>query len=91
MSLNPAGARLIEPSRAVLPRSQRILAPSTVDVIDSDMGGPHCIGALKVIDVVNLDVYYVPMTIEMVEHTRDRLEELGAKYHNAQDNRSNHS
>lgn len=67
MSALPAGGRLLDSTRALPPRKQRILAPSTVTVIDSDMGAEQCVCALRVTDIVNLTHYYVPMTAAMCE------------------------
>ena len=67
MSALPAGGRLLDTTRALPPRKQRILAPSAVTVINSDMGAEKCVCALRVTDIVNLTHYYVPMTAAMCE------------------------
>lgn len=58
---------------SVPPRKQRILAPSLVSVTDSDMGARQCTCALTITDVVNLAVYHVPMTVEMVRSLARQL------------------
>lgn len=73
MSAGHIGGRLLGDSAGLPPKEQRILAPSTVAVTDSNMGAKQCACALTVTDVVNLTIYHVPMTRDMVRRLRDDL------------------
>jgi hypothetical protein len=55
------------------PKEQRILAPSTVDVEHNGGYSTQCVCTLRVTDVVNLAVYYVPLTPGMVTQLRTAL------------------
>jgi hypothetical protein len=73
MSVLPPGGHMLERPQALPPREQRILAPSLVSVVDSDMGATQCVCALAITDVVNLTIYYVPMTRQMMDDLSERL------------------
>jgi hypothetical protein len=85
MSAFADGAVPLGRTQGVPPRKQRVLAPSAVQVIESNMNSSVCVCSLMITDPVNLAIYYVPMTIQMVEQLRDSLEDIGAAYHNAKD------
>lgn len=70
----PDGAHLLHKPMPVPPRKQRILAPSLVKVIDANMGSEQCVCSLRITDPVNLAIYYVPMTRQMVEQLQDELD-----------------
>jgi hypothetical protein len=65
---------MLERPQAVPPREQRILAPSLVGAVESNMGVTQCACSLRVTDVVNLVIYYVPMTREMAVQLIAELE-----------------
>ena len=74
MSVPPPGGRILGTPQFVPPKEQRILAPSTVDAVSGGMGHDKCPMALRITDIVNLCVYFVPLTGEMVTTLREALE-----------------
>lgn len=69
-ALRGAGGRLLD-THGVPPRKQRILAPSMVDVEDTGGYSRQCIVSLRITDPINLTIYYVPMTRQMVDKMVD--------------------
>lgn len=66
MSALPAG-RLLDDLRGGLPpKETRILAPSLVDVENTGGYSTNCVCSLRITDTVNLTLYYVPCTAQMV-------------------------
>lgn len=86
MSINVAGGRMLDGTHALPPKEQRILAPSVLHVVDTDMGATQCACTLRITDPVNLVLYYVPMTGPMVTALRKELSAFDP--HAAQDNTS---
>jgi hypothetical protein len=80
MSALPLGGHMLDRQQAVPPREQRILAPSTLGVVNSNMGASQCACALVVTDVVNLTIYYVPMTPQMAQDLRKALRDYDPEY-----------
>jgi hypothetical protein len=74
MSVIPPGGRVLGSPQFVPPKKQRILAPSTIEAVSGGMGHDKCPCALRITDIVNLTVYFVPMTGEMVTALREALE-----------------
>ena len=66
-------ARLLDRPQGVPPKEQRILAPSLVAVNPCNMGSAACECSLQITDPINLAVYYVPCTPQMVEQIRADL------------------
>lgn len=73
MSALGMGGRVLDGSAGLPPKEQRILAPSYVDVDDTGGYSTQCVCTLRVVDVVNLTAYYVPMTPQMVTTLRRKL------------------
>ncbi len=73
MSLMDARGGLDLSRAQVPPKEQRILAPSSVDILDTGGYSPMCVATLMVTDPVNLAIYFVPLTTQMVTLLRDKL------------------
>jgi hypothetical protein len=80
MSIIGPDGRPIGLSSGLLPKEQRILAPSLVNVVDSHMGSPGCACSLRITDLVNLTVYYVPCTPQMAQQIRRALRPHDPEY-----------
>jgi hypothetical protein len=72
MSALPLGGHMLDRQQAVPPREQRILAPSTLGVVNSNMGASQCACALVVTDV--------PMTPQMAQDLRKALRDYDPEY-----------
>lgn len=59
--------------QAMPPRKTRILAPSGVEVDDTGGYSPQCACSLRIVDPVNLHIYYVPLTPQVVTQLRSKL------------------
>ena len=70
--------------RSVPPKEQRIIAPSTVTVLHDGGYAPRCVCTLAVTDPVNLTIYYVPCTPQMVTAIRADLAQHDPDHINAE-------
>lgn len=57
----------------VPPKEQRIIAPSTVNVLHEGGYSHNAVCTLAIVDPINLTIYYVPCTPDMVTHIRAGL------------------
>lgn len=71
MSALPGLGGKILDGHGVPPKEQRILAPSMVDVDASGGYSRQCVCSLRITDPINLTIYYVPMTQQMVDNLVD--------------------
>lgn len=81
--------RMLDVPRALPPKEQRIIAPSSIGVRDSNMGSEACVCAVMITDPINLTIMYVPCTPKMVMDLRDELarhDPRDTDEHNAEDN-----
>jgi len=90
MSVLPQGGRLLDGPQALPPKEQRIIAPGDVRVIPAGMGAPQCPCSLAVIDQINLIVYYLPMTPQMVTRLIDALDEYDPRIAETDNTENNH-
>lgn len=59
--------------RGVPPKEQRIIAPSTVNVLHDGGYSHNAVCTLAIVDPINLTIYYVPCTPQMATVIREGL------------------